>query len=78
MKCFLSFLFKPGSTQSFIFILRVKPYYPIHELKNIPEIFTTITNKLIAKNAEDRYQNILGLKEDLLECQRQLNLKGKN
>lgn len=55
-----------------------KPYYPIHELnKNIPEIFTTITNKLIAKNAEDRYQNILGLKEDLLECQRQFNLKGR-
>jgi len=35
---------------------------------NIPEILSAIILKLMAKNAEDRYQSALGLKYDLEKC----------
>jgi predicted ATPase/signal transduction histidine kinase len=35
---------------------------------DIPEVVSSIILKLIAKNAEDRYQNALGLKHDLAFC----------
>jgi predicted ATPase/signal transduction histidine kinase len=36
---------------------------------NIPPILSDIISKLMAKNAEDRYQSALGLKHDLEMCQ---------
>lgn len=41
-----------------------------------PQIITDITIKLMAKNAEDRYQSAEGLKADLEECRRQLQDTG--
>ncbi|MCF2147002.1 trifunctional serine/threonine-protein kinase/ATP-binding protein/sensor histidine kinase [Desmonostoc muscorum LEGE 12446] len=38
---------------------------------DIPAIVSDIISKLMAKNAEDRYQSVLGLKHDLEVCQRQ-------
>ncbi|WP_242057728.1 MULTISPECIES: ATP-binding sensor histidine kinase [Nostoc] len=38
---------------------------------NIPAILSDIISKLMAKNAEERYQSILGLKHDLEVCQKQ-------
>ena len=42
---------------------------PPHQLEpSIPEMVSAIVLKLMAKNAEDRYQSALGLKHDLEEC----------
>jgi serine/threonine protein kinase len=44
-----------------------------------PEIAPTLANivlKLMAKNAEERYQSAWGLLTDLQQCQRQLNVRG--
>jgi predicted ATPase/signal transduction histidine kinase/tRNA A-37 threonylcarbamoyl transferase component Bud32 len=38
---------------------------------NIPTILSEIISKLMAKNAEDRYQSALGLKHDLEVCRQQ-------
>jgi predicted ATPase/signal transduction histidine kinase len=38
----------------------------------IPSVLSEIVSKLMAKNAEDRYQSALGLKYDLEKCLRQL------
>ncbi|WP_172185345.1 AAA family ATPase [Microcoleus asticus] len=45
--------------------------------KDIPQVFCDIVIKLIAKNAEDRYQSALGLKADLENCLHQLQETGK-
>ena len=45
--------------------------------KEIPPVVAEIVMKLMAKNAEDRYQNALGLKADLEECLHQLQQNGK-
>ncbi|MEM8638556.1 MAG: AAA family ATPase [Cyanobacteria bacterium P01_G01_bin.54] len=37
----------------------------------IPDVLVLIIQKLMAKNAEDRYQSALGLKYDLEQCQQQ-------
>ncbi|MDZ8188948.1 MAG: AAA family ATPase [Nostoc sp. ChiSLP02] len=44
---------------------------------NIPAILSEILGKLMAKNAEDRYQSVLGLKHDLEVCQKQWQETGK-
>jgi predicted ATPase/GAF domain-containing protein len=45
----------------------------IQELNSdIPIVIAEIVSKLMAKNAEDRYQNALGLKHDLVKCLTQL------
>ncbi|MCF4968192.1 AAA family ATPase [Nostoc sp. CMAA1605] len=42
---------------------------PVHVVNtDIPEMLGAIVAKLMAKNAEDRYQSALGLKHDLAEC----------
>ena len=51
--------------------------FPIIESREIPEVLQTIVLKLMAKNAEDRYQNAWGLKHDLEKCREQLNTTGK-
>ncbi|WP_245916130.1 ATP-binding protein [Merismopedia glauca] len=43
----------------------------------IPEVLGGIVGKLMAKNAENRYQSALGLKFDLERCWHQLNETGK-
>ncbi|MEH2205116.1 MAG: AAA family ATPase [Nostoc sp.] len=45
--------------------------------EEILEVLSDIVIKLMAKNAEDRYQNALGLKHDLENCLCQLNETGK-
>ncbi|QKQ73002.1 ATP-binding sensor histidine kinase [Nostoc sp. TCL240-02] len=47
------------------------------EEKEIPQVLGDIVMKLMAKNAEDRYQSALGLKHDLENCLCQLNKTGK-
>ncbi|MGK7928766.1 MAG: AAA family ATPase, partial [Spirulina sp.] len=41
---------------------------PLGNRGEIPEVLSNIVMKLMAKNAEDRYQNGLGLKYDLAKC----------
>ncbi|MBD2181765.1 ATP-binding protein [Aerosakkonema funiforme] len=49
---------------------------PPHELKpEIPQIISQIVLKLMAKNAEDRYQSAYGLKADLEQCLHQWQRK---
>ncbi|MEH2199581.1 ATP-binding sensor histidine kinase [Nostoc sp.] len=43
----------------------------------IPQVISDIVSKLMAKNAEDRYQSVLGLKYDLEICFSQLKTTGK-
>ncbi|MBP0001082.1 MAG: AAA family ATPase, partial [Cyanobacteria bacterium SID2] len=44
---------------------------------DVPDVLKEIVLKLMAKNAEDRYQSALGLKHDLERCQQQLDVAGK-
>ncbi|MBS4098308.1 MAG: response regulator [Sulfuricella sp.] len=51
---------------------------PLHEAKRgIPAQLSAIIGKLLAKNAEDRYQSTRGIRADLEECLRQLR-EGEN
>jgi predicted ATPase/tRNA A-37 threonylcarbamoyl transferase component Bud32 len=51
---------------------------PPYKLKaNIPKAVSDIILKLIAKNAEDRYQSAWGIKADLESCARQLAENGQ-
>ncbi|AFY44419.1 ATP-binding sensor histidine kinase [Nostoc sp. PCC 7107] len=45
--------------------------------EEIPQVISEIVMKLMAKNAEDRYQSALGLKYDLSKCLVQLKEHGK-
>ncbi|MGL4503862.1 MAG: AAA family ATPase, partial [Planktothrix sp.] len=55
-----------------------KQAIPIHHVNlNIPIILSEIINKLMAKNAEDRYQSALGIQYDLEQCLTQLQTTGK-
>ncbi|WP_442936706.1 ATP-binding protein [Nostoc sp.] len=49
----------------------------VHQInRHIPLVLSEIINKLTAKNAEDRYQSILGIKHDLEICLTQLQATG--
>ncbi|HEY9695576.1 MAG TPA: AAA family ATPase [Oculatellaceae cyanobacterium] len=51
---------------------------PPHQINpEIPEVISRIVMKLLAKNAEDRYQSADGLKFDLETCLMQLQANGK-
>src|SRR6476469_5712444 len=51
---------------------------PPHQLNSeVPSIVSSIVMKLLAKNAEDRYQSALGVKADLENCLTQLQTAGK-
>jgi len=51
---------------------------PLQQLNpQIPPVLTQIVEKLIAKNAEDRYQTAAGLLADLERCQNQIEDSGK-
>ncbi|MEH1857664.1 MAG: ATP-binding sensor histidine kinase [Nostoc sp.] len=45
--------------------------------EEIPQVISDIVMKLMAKNAEDRYQSALGLKFDLENCLHQLQVSGE-
>ncbi|MFN6462235.1 MAG: AAA family ATPase [Nostoc sp. DedVER02] len=50
----------------------------VHEINpQIPPVLSSIVSKLMAKNAEDRYQSAFGLKYDLENCLTQLKKIGK-
>ncbi|MEG4519639.1 AAA family ATPase [Microcoleus sp. AT9b-C5] len=51
---------------------------PPHQLNNeVPQIISALVMKLLAKNAEDRYQSALGVKADLENCLTQLQTTDK-
>ncbi|HLO47048.1 MAG TPA: serine/threonine-protein kinase PknK, partial [Kamptonema sp.] len=55
-----------------------KKSIPIHKINpEIPLVLSEIVSKLMAKNAEDRYQTALGIKHDLEVCLEQLQTTGK-
>ena len=50
----------------------------IHEINSeIPSVIAEIISKLMAKNAEDRYQSASELKSDLENCLQQLRETGR-
>ncbi|MGP1375588.1 MAG: AAA family ATPase [Almyronema sp.] len=50
---------------------------PVHQVNpTVPEPISAIVAKLMAKNAEDRYQSALGLKHDLEQCLTQWQTTG--
>ncbi|MEH1951512.1 MAG: AAA family ATPase [Nostoc sp.] len=53
-----------------------EPPQASHINSNIPTILSDIISKLMAKNAEDRYQSAYGLRYDLERCQNQWQEKG--
>ncbi|MBP0018013.1 MAG: AAA family ATPase [Cyanobacteria bacterium SBLK] len=53
------------------------PRSPAEIKLSIPAIISQIVMKLMAKNAEDRYQSAYGLKVDLETCQQQLEKQGQ-
>jgi predicted ATPase/signal transduction histidine kinase len=55
---------------------KVKASPDLTEAIEIPQVIANIVMKLMAKNAEDRYQSALGLKYDLEKCLTQLQQTG--
>ncbi len=50
---------------------------PLHQVNpSIPEPVAALVGKLMAKNAEDRYQSALGIKHDLEQCLEQWQRQG--
>ncbi|MEG4015491.1 MULTISPECIES: trifunctional serine/threonine-protein kinase/ATP-binding protein/sensor histidine kinase [unclassified Microcoleus] len=56
--------------------LAKQPVAPIHLNPEIPKAISDITLKLLAKNAEERYQTAEGIKADLETCLAQLQESG--
>ncbi|GAA0893667.1 AAA family ATPase [Fulvivirga kasyanovii] len=56
--------------------LAVVPPAVIEKNPAIPSVLSHIVDKLLAKNADDRYQSARGLKHDLKLCLEQLKTKG--
>lgn len=54
-----------------------EPVSPVRINANIPEMVSGIIMRLLAKNAEDRYQNAFGLTADLKHCLRRIEDTGK-
>jgi len=51
---------------------------PVEQVNpDVPEVVAAIVTKLMAKNAEDRYQSALGLKHDLEQCLTQWKTTGE-
>ncbi|PZU97939.1 MAG: hypothetical protein DCE90_05445 [Pseudanabaena sp.] len=57
--------------------LALAPIAPHLTKSSIPEVISQIILKLLAKNAEDRYQSVWGVKADLEECLNQWRSQGK-
>jgi len=52
------------------------PIFVHEQIPHIPLVVSEIINKLMAKNAEDRYQSALGIRHDLEICLHQLQTTG--
>ena len=57
--------------------IAVTPVSPHQRNNQVPQIVSSIVMKLLAKNAEDRYQSAFGLKADLENCLTQLLTTGR-
>ncbi|MDT9184046.1 AAA family ATPase [Limnospira sp. PMC 289.06] len=69
--------FKSSDVMELVHCHLAKQPRPIHEINpNIPIVISEIVSKLMAKNAEDRYQSALGIKYDLEQCLHQLQETG--
>lgn len=67
--------FNTGDSLELIHAQIAKEPQSLHKIDtNIPEQISNITLKLLAKNAEDRYQTMRGLKNDLKNCLEQWQL----
>ena len=53
-----------------------RPISPTEDREAIPEVVSEIVLKLLAKNADDRYQSLYGLKQDLQRCQAEWQKSG--
>ncbi|MBD2493498.1 ATP-binding sensor histidine kinase [Nostoc sp. FACHB-280] len=70
--------FKSGVPMELVHCHIAKTAPSVHEINpNIPLVIAEIVNKLMAKNAEDRYQSAWGLKHDLTQCLHQLKKTGE-
>ncbi|MEH2185482.1 MAG: AAA family ATPase [Nostoc sp.] len=70
--------FKSDEPMELVYCHLAKLPPQVHSLNpNIPPILSEIIGKLMAKNAEDRYQSTLGLKYDLEICWRQWRETGR-
>ncbi|MDZ8264113.1 AAA family ATPase [Nostoc sp. ChiQUE01b] len=70
--------FKSNEPMELVYCHLAKLPLQLHSLNpNIPPILSEIIGKLMAKNAEDRYQSALGLKYDLEICWRQWRETGR-
>lgn len=50
---------------------------PAHELNvNVPEMLSRVIDKLLAKNAEDRYQSTMAARDDLMRCRDEFRAHG--
>jgi predicted ATPase len=56
--------------------MAVMPSPPHDRKRNVPEMFSDIIMKLLAKNAEGRYHSAFGLKHDLKRCLHQFEQSG--
>ncbi|MDJ0726243.1 MAG: AAA family ATPase, partial [Prochloraceae cyanobacterium] len=65
------------SLQLIHYHIATTPIPPYKINPEIPQAVSAIVMKLLAKNAEDRYQSALGLKADLENCLQQLSSNGK-
>ncbi len=70
--------FQTNDPMELVYCHMAKTAPQVHEIKpEIPAIISEIVRKLMAKNAEDRYQSALGLKFDLETCLGQLQEHGE-
>lgn len=68
--------FKSSDVMELVHCHLAKQPTPIHKINpNIPIVISEIVSKLMAKNAEDRYQSALGIKYDLEKCLTQFQQK---
>jgi serine/threonine protein kinase len=52
-----------------------QPVPPKERLKDLPAPVSAIVSRLLAKNAEDRYQTVVGVERDLRRCLDQWELE---
>ncbi len=71
-------LFQSNDSMELVHCHIVKQPSLVHSINRaIPPVLSEIVSKLMAKNAEDRYQSALGLKHDLQTCLAQLQQTSK-
>ena len=70
--------FYSADTMELVYCHIAKQCASVHEIEpSVNESVSQIISKLMAKNAEDRYQSAQGIISDLQECQKQHEQKGK-